>query len=75
MRDVLGRDTREISAGQGGRLVNIQCECPAEIHKYKESVSLLSRTLGELGQEVSRYLHSLPYLVCRSTTLLKSVWC
>lgn len=38
IRDVLGRDTREISA---------------EIHKYKESIALLSRTIAELGQEVS----------------------
>jgi len=37
-KDLLGRDTREISA---------------EIHKYKESVALLSRTLAELGQEVN----------------------
>jgi hypothetical protein len=40
-RDVLGRDTREISA---------------EIHKYKESVALLTRTLAELGQEVGNRL-------------------
>jgi hypothetical protein len=37
-RDLLGRDTKEISA---------------EIHKYKESIALLSRTLAELGQEVN----------------------
>jgi len=38
VREVLGRDTREISA---------------EIHKYKESISLLTRHMGELGQEVN----------------------
>jgi len=36
--DILNRDTKEISAG---------------IHKFKESIALLTRTVTELGQEVS----------------------
>ena len=56
-KDLLGRDTREISAGLSVQLpskLNQLCNAFvfAEIHKYKESIALLSRTLAELGQEV-----------------------
>ena len=55
-RDLLGRDTKEISAGLSllpSQLIQLYT-IPrfAEIHKYKESIALLSRTLAELGQEV-----------------------
>ena len=60
-RDLLGRDTREISAGLSVQLpskLNQLCNAFvfAEIHKYKESIALLSRTLAELGQEVGFHL-------------------
>ena len=54
-KDLLGRDTREISAGwrlKCSSSVALGHISSPEIHKYKESVALLSRTLAELGQEV-----------------------
>ena len=56
----MGRDTKEISAGLfqlPSQLIQLYT-IPrfAEIHKYKESIALLSRTLAELGQEVGFHL-------------------